>query len=259
MLQRMFSRKWLLTTILVIAAMAVMVRLGIWQLDRLHQRRLFNARVEAQIDQPALTLSGEALTSDLASMEYRPVIVSGEYDFAHEVALRNQAMNGQWGVDLITPLRIAGTNQAVLVNRGWIPGNDFESGNWQKYAEPGQVEIHGIIRDTDTNPQIGRRNDVIPTSGDPPLKAWNLLNVGGIAGQIPYPILPVYVQQAPDPAWTGLPQRSLPTLDLSEGPHMGYALQWFGFAALLGIGYPFYIRRQESLPGNKQLVSQMRG
>jgi surfeit locus 1 family protein len=100
---------------------------------------------------------------------------------------------------------------------------------------------------------------VIPRPGDPPLKAWNLMNVGGIDKQIPYPILPVYVQQAPDPAWTGLPLRSLPTLDLSEGPHMGYALQWFGFALLLGIGYPFYIRRQESQPGKKQLVSQMRG
>ena len=54
MLRRMFSRKWLLTTILVIAAMAVMARLGIWQLDRLHQRRAFNARVSAQIDRPPL-------------------------------------------------------------------------------------------------------------------------------------------------------------------------------------------------------------
>ena len=257
MLRRMFSRKWLMTTILVIAAMAVMARLGIWQLDRLHQRRAFNARVSAQIDRPPLELSGEALASDLPSMEYRQVTVVGEYDFEHEVALRNQAMNSQWGVDLITPLHIAGTNQTVLVNRGWIPGNDFESGNWQKYAETGQVEIHGIIRDSDTQPQIGRRNDVIPGPGDPRLMAWNLMNVGGIARQIPYQILPVYVQQAPEPALTGLPQPSLPTLDLTEGPHMGYALQWFAFAAVLGIGYPFYIRRQEALPVKKQLISQL--
>src|SRR5215217_2504887 len=128
--RRMLNRKWLLTTILVIAAAAVMVRLGIWQLDRLAQRRAFNARVLAQIDQPVLDLSGEALGADLANMEYRKVKVTGEYDFSQEVALRNQAMNGQWGVHLITPLRIAGTDQAVLVDRGWIPGEDFTSGNW---------------------------------------------------------------------------------------------------------------------------------
>jgi len=58
-------------------------------------------------------------------------------------------------------------------------------------------------------------------------------------------MLPVYVQQAPDPSWTGLPYRQLPQLDLTEGPHMSYAIQWFSFAVLLGLGYPFYIRRQE--------------
>jgi surfeit locus 1 family protein len=42
-----------------------------------------------------------------------------------------------------------------------------------------------------------------------------------------------------------LPYRTQPKLELSEGPHMGYAMQWFTFAALLGIGYPFFIKRQE--------------
>jgi hypothetical protein len=77
---RMFSRRWILATLLVIAAMAVMVRLGIWQLDRLEKRRIFNARVLAQVNQPPLLLTGQALDADLASMEYRPVIVEGEYD-----------------------------------------------------------------------------------------------------------------------------------------------------------------------------------
>jgi surfeit locus 1 family protein len=52
------------------------------------------------------------------------------------------------------------------------------------------------------------------------------------------------VQQAPVPGSIGPPFRSLPELDLSEGPHLGYALQWFTFAALLTFGYPVYLRRQ---------------
>jgi surfeit locus 1 family protein len=121
---RPFSRRWLLATLLVAAAMAVMVRLGIWQLDRLEQRREFNARVLAQINQPALVLKGPALQADLASMEYRPVVVEGEYDFSQQVALRNQVWENQAGVHLLTPLRIAGTEQSVLVNRGG-PGARF--------------------------------------------------------------------------------------------------------------------------------------
>ena len=44
---------------------------------------------------------------------------------------------------------------------------------------------------------------------------------------------------------TALPYRTLPQLNLTEGSHMSYAIQWFSFAALLGGGYPFFIRRQE--------------
>ena len=87
LLSRMFSRRWLLATILVIAGMALCVRLGIWQLDRLEKRRAFNARVQAQMDQPPLALSGQALSADLYNMEYRPVQVSGSYDFSQEIAL----------------------------------------------------------------------------------------------------------------------------------------------------------------------------
>lgn len=242
---RLFSRKWMLTTILVVAAVAVMVRLGFWQLDRLEARRAFNARVQAQLDQPALELHGVALEVNLTEMDYRAVVVEGEYDFSQEVALRNQAREGQWGVDLITPLRIAGSDRAVLVNRGWIPGDDFQSGNWEKYAEPGRVKINGMIRASQSKPDFGRRSDPTPAPGQGRLEAWNFVNVTGIANQVSYPLLPIYIQQAPDPAWTGMPYRSLPHLELTEGSHLGYALQWFTFATILGLGYPFYIRKEE--------------
>jgi surfeit locus 1 family protein len=75
-----------------------------------------------------------------------------------------------------------------------------------------------------------------------PLPAWNLVNVERIAQQVSPPLLPIYVQQAPDPSWTRLPIRSQPTLDLSEGSHMGYAIQWFVFAAVLLLGYPRFVR-----------------
>ena len=54
-LERMVSRQWWKTTLLVLAAVLVMVRLGIWQLDRLAQRKAFNARVGAQLTEPAWT------------------------------------------------------------------------------------------------------------------------------------------------------------------------------------------------------------
>jgi surfeit locus 1 family protein len=245
MIKRFFSRKWLLATVLVVAASAVMIRLGIWQLDRLDQRRAFNARVNAQISQPVLDLKGEALNADLSQMEYRAVAVSGVYDPAGEIALRNQYTDNQWGVHLVTPLKIAGSDQAILVDRGWIPGEAYQSGDWSKYIEPGPVTVHGVIRLSLSQAELGRRADPTPVPGDGPLKTWNFVNISRIAGQVAEPLLSVYIQQAPDPAWTGLPYRNQPELDLSEGSHLSYAFQWFIFAAILGIGYPFYIKRQE--------------
>lgn len=246
MFKLMFSRKWLVATILVIIAMAVMVRLGKWQLDRLAQRQAFNARVQAQIDAPPVTLQGDTIQrADLTSMEYRKIRLTGKYDNSQEIAIRNQTLNGQWGVDLITPLQIDGSDTYILVNRGWIPGDEYSSGNWSKFDENGQVTVEGIIRYSQDKADFGFRRDPIPKPGDPPLKTWNFVNIPGLSQQIPYHLLPVYVQQAPDPGWTGLPIRTQPTLDLSEGPHMSYALQWFSFAIILGVGYPIFIRKRE--------------
>lgn len=240
---------WILTTLLVIAAMAVMVRLGFWQLDRLEQRRAFNSRVQNQLDQTRLDLNAEALRSgDLAKslpdMEYRSVTVTGEYDPSQQVALRNQVWNGELGVHLLTPLRIQGSDQIVIVDRGWIPYDDFTAGSLVKYDEPGTVTVSGVVRRSQSRPEIGNRVDPTLAPGQKRLDAFYMANVDRISQQVSYPLLPVYIQEAPNPAWAGPPYRSQPTLDLSEGPHMGYAIQWFAFAAILGIGYPMFVKRQ---------------
>ena len=246
MILRMISRHWLLTTILVILAMGVMARLGIWQLDRLSQRRAFNSRVQAQLDQPELDLTGENLNANLAGMEYRSIHVLGQYDHSQQIALRNQYWQNQWGVHLVTPLHIQNSDQVVMVDRGWIPADDFESGDWSKYDEPGLVEVRGMVRASQSKADFGIRRDATPLPGQGPLLAWNFVNVDQLKNQITGPLLPAYIQEAPNPAWTSLPYRSLPQLELTEGPHMGYAIQWFAFAAILGLGYPFFIRRQEA-------------
>ena len=250
----LWSWKWLVTTLLVIAACAIMVRLGLWQLDRLESRRAFNARVQAQLDQGVLDLNQSSFSSDFYNMEYRSVVVVGEFLHEEQIAIRNQAYEDQIGLYLVTPLKIAGTNQSILVNRGWIPIEDTDPENWSKYDEPGMVQVEGLFRRSITRPEIGSRNDPAVPEGQK-LHVWNLLNVSRIEAQVSTALLPVYLQQAPDPNWTRLPYRSEPQLDLTEGPHLGYAGQWFIFALILGIGYPIYIQRQFS--GKKQLTPAM--
>ena len=200
-------------------------------------------------------LAGSAVQSDLSQMEYRSVIVTGLYDFDHQVALRNQAYQLEFGAHLLTPLKIDGSDRAVLVDRGWIPQDIYLSGKWDRFDETGPVQVRGVIRLSQTKPQMGSINDPIPNAGEPPLLSWNLANVAGIARQVPYSLLPVYIQKSPDPqhptppypdpASMTLPYPVDPPLDLTEGNHLSYALQWFTYAVILLVGYIGLIFRAE--------------
>jgi surfeit locus 1 family protein len=242
----LFSRRWFLTTLLAIAAIGVMIRLGLWQLDRLTQRRAFNARIITQQKAEPLTLDSAALNADLFNMEYRTVAVTGKYDPAQQVVLRNQVWTNQPGVHLLTPLIISGTNTAVLVNRGWIPSEDAAPDKRGKYEEPGVVSVRGVLRRPQTQPDFGGVPDPPLAPGQTRLDVWNIVNLERIRWQVPTPLLPAYIQQSPEITQTAPPYRTEPQLDLSEGSHLSYALQWFTFAAILAIGYPIYVRRQTS-------------
>ena len=253
----MFSRRWLFTTLLVFLGTALCIRLGIWQLDRLEQRRAFNAQVETMRSMPELDF-GSAKTDGIEKMEWRAVTISGVYDFENQVAVRNQYFRNQYGYHLLTPLRFdqaqrelsgpsTGSGQApiaVLVDRGWIPADGNASpADWRKYDEPGVVTVTGQIRIGQGKPAFGGVEDALPADGSP-LWVWNNNDIGKITLQMLYPILPVYVQPDIDPQDEVPPIPYQPTMELTEGSHFGYALQWFTFATILFAGYPFFLRKQ---------------
>lgn len=244
-LRAMFSRQWILTTILALVGGLVCIRLGIWQLDRLEQRRAFNEHVETMWAAEPLELAGKP-AGDLTAMEYRAVNLSGMYDFENQVALRNRYFRGEYGYNLLTPL-ILDDGSAILIDRGWIPaeGNDTPSG-WRLYDEPGRVDIEGQIRLGQARPDMGGVPDPELAAGQTKLEFWNNVNLERIKQQVPYPLIEVYVQPQVDPADTAPPIPYQPELELSEGPHLGYAFQWFTFAAILLVGYPFYVRKELS-------------
>ena len=243
LLLKMFHRKWLIPTLLVLAGTALCIRLGIWQLDRLEQRRAFNAQFESARSQPVLDLNREQ-PENIAEMEWRSVKVNGKFDFANQVAVRNQYHGNEYGYHLLTPLLFDGN--AALVDRGWIPadGNSAPA-DWRKYDEAGTANIVGQIRLGQGKPIIGGVADPLPEAGAG-LEVWNNADIARIASQMPYPVLPVYIQPEADADDTEPPIPFQPPIELTEGPHFGYALQWFTFATILFVGYPFFLRKQET-------------
>ena len=250
MIKALFSKRFLLTTLLVPLAEGVMIRLGIWQLDRLEERREYNHQVITMRQADPLELEGEdvavpdpAITpEDLTSWEYRTAVVEGGYDHDHALVIRNQAWENQAGVHVLTPLILEGSSEAVLVDRGWLPLESYQDGTWREYRESAR-RVRGLIRLPQNTAPWGGQSNPVPRS-DEFIEAWHFIDLEAIETGLPYPLQPVYLQALPAGEAQALPYRQQPEFDLSQGPHLGYAIQWFAFAAALGLGYPIFVYRR---------------
>ncbi|HEX2093586.1 MAG TPA: SURF1 family protein [Longimicrobiaceae bacterium] len=232
-----------LAALLVLAVAATCVRLGFWQLDRLEQRRARNAAIRAAQALPLLEMdsaAAAAVASDPGAHLNRRVRVRGVYDPAREVVLRGRAREGRPGVHLVTPLRIAGGTAVVLVNRGWIPSPDATTVERGRFAAGGVREVVGILQEV---PRTGNRGQPSARGGGD--TTYRRLDLEVARARSPLPVLPLYVQQLPDStAPAAGPPHPVPPPALDEGPHLGYAIQWFSFAAIAVIGFGVMVLRR---------------
>ena len=240
------SPPWLGPVILgaVVLAALVMSGLGVWQLQRLGQRRADNAVLAARLAQPPLDLN---LAAAGRAEEFQPVVARGAYDFAQEIVLRNRSYSELPGVHVLTPLRLAGSDRVVLVDRGWLPYTEAEPAARAVYQSPaGEVTVTGLARLSQARTMAFLPAD--PTAGpdQPRLDAWFWPDLAQIQTQLPYPLLSFYLEADP-PATRGPLPYAAHDYDLSDGPHLSYAVQWFGFTATLLIG-SFALWRQQRRP-----------
>jgi surfeit locus 1 family protein len=251
-----FSRRWWWTSLLVVAGIGVTIRLGFWQLDRNAQRQAEISHIQSVQTMPLLDLNQRPIPGDLTGMEYRPVSVTGIYDFDHQVVLRNQVRSRMTGSDpgvaLLTPL-VLEDGQAVLVERGWIPIDYSTPQSWRQFDQPATVQVQGVFRRSLNKGEMGSAvRDPTLTPGQTSLDYWNFVNLPRIQEQMPYPLLDMYIQQAPGTDPEALPHSLLEQPDLDPGTHIGFALQWFFYAGLLLVGYPVWLRRQKKPSQNRE-------
>ena len=228
-------RKLVAFVAIAVLLSALFVRLGFWQLSRLDERRAFNARRAMPLSQPEVRF--DALRD---RVPYRRVRVEGTPDFEHEIALSGRSRNGSPGVHVVTPFRRAGNDTAVLVIRGWVYAPDAATAELSRFRE----ELGAIRGYTDTIPQ----GNFTPDSSRP--RVARRLTTGAVSALVPYPVHPVLVI-AQDSAAPSAPAR-LPLPELGDGPHLGYAIQWFAFAltALGGAGIVIHRARTRRVAGS---------
>lgn len=218
--------------------------LGVWQLRRLAARRAANRLALAGRDLPTLALdSSIALPLQLN----RRARLAGRLDEAHEFLLRGRLVQGVPAILVVTPLRRTGADTAILVNRGYVPAPDAVDPGPVTWSEQDRSRFAGLLLP-------------VPNRGDGnPLRhggreSWKSLDLEAMRARLPYPLAPVYLLAEADSgdgvAHTvrGLvyPFRAeAPPLD--EGPHLMYAVQWFGIAAAVAAFAGLFIWR--GIPG----------
>lgn len=216
--------------------------LGVWQLGRLMERRERNRLALEQRDLERVDLTLGSLSGPVG---YRPVRIQGVFDFDREFVIRGRLLRGTPGIQVVTPMRIAGQDTAVLVHRGFVPTPDAgRLGSDARYRESDSAGFEGVALAT-------------PDEGDgAPLKTslgetWHRLDLTAMRSRLPYPVASYYVIVAADSTRTSdhtikgrvLPIRIEPPA-LDWGPHLSYAIQWFLIGgAALGFGFVFVRRR----------------
>lgn len=215
------------------------VRLGVWQVSRLHQRRARNALVAARLDSAEVDV--RALPPDSAAARFRRVRVTGTPDYAHELIYAARSHSGSPGVNFLTPVRVAGRDTAVLVNRGWVYAPDGATVDEAKWREP-DTTFSGFV-------------DEIPSArGNAFTSRPNVVSRLGydvVARALPYPVEPFIVIELGDSVMRADKIARLTVPPLDEGPHLSYAIQWFGFAAVALIGAAIVITQSRRPPGER--------
>ena len=230
------QRSRVLLLVISLLTAVLFVRLGIWQLSRLQARRIENRlAADARGDQ---VIELNRTGSGGAARENRRVSVQGRYDRTYEVVLRGHVYRELPGVEIVTPLRIEGSDSAVMVNRGFFPSPDATFADTDSLNETGNVRVSGVALAIPVSSDSG---GALTSNGR---ETWRRLDLAALRARIPYPLLDVYILQSPDSGLPRYPIRLEPP-PLTDGPHLSYAIQWFAFAAIaVGGGLIFALRKR---------------
>jgi surfeit locus 1 family protein len=220
---RLRPRDWVGAAVAFTCAV-LFVRLGIWQVHRLQQRRARNAVVAARRALAPVVLAGSEVVVD--SVRDRRVVARGTWDYAGERLWPGRSYEGAPGVAVLTPVRLA-DGSAVFVDRGWVPSADGMHIDRRAIREGDTATVQGLAFAAPRS-----RGDVDPAR---------------LQDSVAYRLLPFVIQETPPPrpvAGSGSrPPYRWPTPELDDGPHLSYAIQWLSFALITVVGTAALLRK----------------
>lgn len=209
-----FFFSWRVTLVCLILITA-MIRLSYWQWERHLYKLEYIKSLEARLSEDPIPISTVSKIKDTnwTNLEFRRVTVSGTYDYDREMVLRNRRLEGMPGVFVITPLKVDNSEETVLVSRGFVPLKLATPHERAKTKRPTHETFVGLVKNTVGGSFWGPAD---PPTGDglPWVDSWLRVDIPKIQKQLPYPILPIYIELMGEP---GSPDTEAKILKASSG------------------------------------------
>tara|TARA_B100000886_G_scaffold91847_1_gene60721 strand:+ start:1130 stop:1837 length:708 start_codon:yes stop_codon:yes gene_type:complete len=217
-----------------LSLLLLVLSLGVWQIDRgYNKKELENTFLERQ-SQPVKEIKYNTfLESDL----YRNVVLEGRY-LENIFLLDNKIYNGKPGLKVFSPFETT-NNSLVLVSRGWVEFEDRSNLPIIKTIN-NVFKIQGVLRPESKDFVL--ENEEMNNKNNPILvQTINLSELSNFLGK---PLSP-YILELSELSESAFIKTWQP-INLSSFRHFGYAVQWFGLAIVLIVGYVFFLRKGET-------------
>lgn len=208
---------------LIGTAFAVLIGLGVWQVQRNEWKQDLVAESHARTDAAPLDIV-DASTSAPDEIEYHRVLIEGEPRFEDAMFLANRARSSVRGEEIVVPVQPP-QGPAVLVNFGWIP-------------DGARDEVMGELDASTTAPIAGLAVDASGRNGNQiPSGSWSNLDTEAMGEALGYPVAGWFVLAGEERDTEPSPSEEPPVAGWQRfhntTPHVEYALTWFGLAAAL--------------------------
>ncbi len=230
-------RPLLAPTLFLIPTLALLVGLGVWQLERLQQKEALIAAVETGLGAAPVALI-DVVKKNPAEWEWRHVRISGHFLNDREQYLFAQGPQGATGIHVITPLALA-DQQIVLVDRGFVPDALRDPARRIKGQIAGEVALTGILR-------MSESPGAFTPASDPRTRLWFVKDLPAMAKAAGVHVVPVLIEADASPNPGGWPLGGQTRVDFPND-HLQYAITWFGLALALLAVYLVYHHSRKRL------------
>ncbi len=223
-----------------ICVLALLIFLGVWQLGRADEKKVFLAEQKVS-EKKEKTKFASLIEMDLERIRYRKTELTGTYDSDHQYLIDNQILNGQVGYLVITPFKIAGMDKSILVNRGWVALNKYEGRDSLPNLKINKLTT-AITGRINNFPSVGIRLEgaEIPTKGWPSIV--QVVDISVLSNYSSYSFFPFQIEL--DAAMEDGYLREWKKIKIMQPEkHIAYAVQWFGLAITLVILF-FWINKE---------------